>query len=80
MVLAKSLLAGAAALMVYLLIAGAIVLKLLTPAKMPVIPADGSSFGWNSSWSSISVPILPVLIGALLVFLGAFYWTLKRCS
>jgi hypothetical protein len=78
MVFAKSLLAGAAALTVYLLIGGVIVLKLLTPLKMPVIPADGSGFVGNSNW--ISIPILPVLIGALLVFSGAFYWTFKRCS
>lgn len=78
MVLAKSLLAGATALMVCLLIGGAIVLKLLTPLKMTVIPTDGSGFVGNSSW--FSVPILPVLIGGLSVFLGAFYWTFKRYS
>ena len=78
MVLAKSLLAGAAALMVYMLIGGVIVLKLLTPLKMPVLSADGSNFVENSN--SISIPMLPVLIGALLVFSGAFYWTFKRCS
>ena len=76
MILVKSFLAGAAALILYLLVSGAIVRKLLTPPKLPPIPGSSGRFTWGGAW----IPIWPIAIGAVLIFAAVFYWTLKRIS
>jgi hypothetical protein len=74
--LVKSFLARAAALMLYLLVTGAVVRKLLAPPKLQPIPDSGGGFTWGGAW----IPIWPIAIGAVLVFAAAFYWILKRIS
>ena len=76
MIFVKSLLAGVAALVLYLLLAGAIVWRLLAPLKLPPIRADAGGFTWGGPW----IPIWPIPIGAVLVFAAAFYWIFKRRS
>ena len=76
MILVKSFLAGAVALILYLLVTGAIVRKLLTPPKLPPIPDSGGGFTWGGAW----IPIWPIVTGAVLVFAALFYWTLKKIS
>jgi len=65
MIFVKSLSAGTAALIVYVLLI-AIILKLRTPT------AEGLG--------AIAIPIWPVLIGAVLVFAAVFCWIFKRGS
>ena len=67
MILMKSLAAGAVALLLYLLLIAA-VLWLRTPA-------DGVGAIAFSIWA-----VLIVLIGGLLVFAAACYWTFRRNS
>jgi hypothetical protein len=76
MILVKSLLVGVAAVIVYLLLAAAIVWRLSTPPKLPPFPTDGGGFTWSGRW----IPIWPIPIGAILVFVAASYWALKRIS
>ena len=77
MIYVKSILAAAAALILYSLACGAIVMKLLIPRPV-AFPADNVSFVLNGPW--VTIPTWPILIGALLVFGGAFYWTFRTIS
>jgi type VI protein secretion system component VasF len=77
MIYVKSFLAAVAALIIYVVACGAIVMKLLTPKPLS-FPADGVSYVSNGPWTPI--PMWPVLIGALLVAAAAYYWTFKKIS
>jgi hypothetical protein len=73
----KSLFAGLAAAIIYVLSFGLVV---LTQGLLPLehrFPADSGGVFSNGPW----IPLWPILmIGAPLIFLAAFYWTFKRIS
>ena len=71
----KSVLAGFAALVVYLVVFyGAAVLYLLRPK--PALP-EGAGY---ISASTLDIPLGPILAGAFLVTGGAAFWAYRKAS
>jgi hypothetical protein len=71
----KSLLAGMAAAIVWILLSGIVVVRLMTPQVAPV-PAESGSYSSNGR----SIPLWPIQIGAVLIFASAGYLTFRRIS
>jgi hypothetical protein len=68
MAIVKSLLTGAVAVLVYFLIVGAIMAKLLT------------NHASTTGLGAVGVSALPLLIGALAVFAVSGFWMYRRSS
>ena len=68
MTIVKSLLAGAVAVLIYFLVVGAIMAKLLT------------NHASTTGLEAVGVPALPLIIGALAVFAVSGMWMYRRSS
>jgi len=68
----KSFLAGAAALIVYVLLFVTVLTKLILPTP-PSLP-EGVGYVSNSPW----IPAWLILLGALVAVAAAFYWTFRK--
>jgi len=87
MVYVKSVLAGIAASIIFVPLYVIVVLRLLVPRSLPPppvsIPIDGVNGGGYFSSSSgpmVAISAWPLLLGGLLIFAAAFYWTFRRIS
>jgi hypothetical protein len=65
-------LTGLAALIAYVLLFVTVLIKLLLPTP-PSLP-EGVGYVSNSPW----IPAWLILLGALLSFAAAFYWTFRK--
>jgi hypothetical protein len=74
MIYVKGLLAGVAALIVYMALFAAVGVSLLVP-KPPSLP-DSVGYISNSPW----IPLWVILVGALGVFAATAYSVLRRAS
>ena len=78
MIYVKSFLAGLAALiMLAALIVGVL---FFAPPVMAMLTPSSSQGGAGWTVGAFACPMRPVLIGALVTFAVAFYWTYKRLS
>ena len=85
MVYVKSVLAGIAASIVFVSLYVIVVLRLLVPIAPPPPPVSFSIDGVNgggyfSSDSMVAISAWPLLLGGVLIFAAASYWTFRRIS
>jgi hypothetical protein len=84
----KSFVTGAVAVIVYVFAVGAIATVSVAPRMQDLPPATlptgalgaVAGGGWVGGVGAITVPILPLAIGAVLVFAATFYWMFRRTA